>query len=516
MERQNVKKDFLSVILEIYVLMIGIGLPLIVRDGYFDILVIKYFYFCGCTITLMVLMIGYSLTAGKKRLMMYLKKISFEKLINSMNLADYAVIAYLIVAIISTITSDYLYESFWGNEGRFTGLFLITLYIIAYFCVSRFWDFKDSHINLILGTGAIVSLFGITDYFQMDVFHFKSQMIAEQIPIFTSTIGNINSYTAYIAIVLAIATVLYAKSKDKKHTIFYYICMFLGFLAIIMGVSDNAYLSLGALFGLLPFYLFGTKNGVKKYLIILATFFLVIQLIHWINITYANTVLGIDSAFNMIVNLSFLPVILIVLWGGIITWNFIDKKGIKADRNYGNLLKYLWSVMLIILGVAFLYILYDCNIAENAERYGSLSNYVLFNDDWGTHRGYIWRNAVECYKEFPIWKKLVGSGPETFGILISSKTKFNPYNQLFDSAHNEYLQILLTLGITGLISFLLFILASIKKCFSYKNSLYVEAIAFGIICYSVQAFVNLNVPIVASVFWLLLGMCMAKSVEKNL
>ena len=33
-------------------------------------------------------------------------------------------IIFLVVCIISTCQSDYLYESFWGNEGRYSGLFL--------------------------------------------------------------------------------------------------------------------------------------------------------------------------------------------------------------------------------------------------------------------------------------------------------------------------------------------------------------------------------------------------------
>jgi len=40
------------------------------------------------------------------------------------------------------------------------------------------------------------------------------------------------------------------------------------------------------------------------------------------------------------------------------------------------------------------------------------------------------------------------------------------------------------------------------------------ALAFGIICYSAQAFVNLNLPIVTPIFWLLLGMGSAKSIEE--
>ena len=43
--------------------------------------------------------------------------------------------------------------------------------------------------------------------------------------------------------------------------------------------------------------------------------------------------------------------------------------------------------------------------------------YLLFNDDWGTHRGYIWHLAIRIYQKFPILHKLFGYGPDTFGII---------------------------------------------------------------------------------------------------
>lgn len=53
--------------------------------------------------------------------------------------ADTAVLIFWLASAISTLQSEYLYESFWGNEGRYSGLFLMTLYVVMYFVVSRFW-----------------------------------------------------------------------------------------------------------------------------------------------------------------------------------------------------------------------------------------------------------------------------------------------------------------------------------------------------------------------------------------
>jgi hypothetical protein len=506
MEKTGRKAKYLAMIINIYVLLVGVGVPLVVRDRYFDILVVKYYYYCICTILLVVCLIIYFVITHQRSTIYYLKRCSFKMIINNLSISDMAIILFWIIAVVSTFTSDYVYESFWGNEGRFTGLFLITWYVISYFCVSRLWELNKIYIDIILGTGIIVCLFGITDYFNLDILKFKAPMIEEQRAIFTSTIGNINTYTAYVGIIMAISSVLFALNKDVKRSAFYLTSMVISFFAIIMGASDNAYLTLAALFAILPLYLFNSKSGIQKYLFILATFLTVIQCVKWVNILFVNSVIGLDSVFNMVINFGGLHIMIISLWMIIIIWKIFDFKLSKGDRGYSNIFKFIWLLILCIVFIGIVYIIYDINVLGNVNKYGKLKMYFLFNDDWGTHRGYIWRNAIESFSNLTIWKKTFGFGPETFGILLLQKTTNNPYNQIFDSAHNEYLHLLITVGFAGLITYLIFIADYIRNClFIPRRNDYVIAVAVGVICYSFQAFVNLNLPITTPIFWLLMG-----------
>lgn len=510
------ERGFLSTILGLYVILIGIGLPLVVKNGYFDILVVKYSYYYICTIFMSLLVLGYFIKVIARQPSVFFEKISLKRILEKCTIVDYSILIYLIVSILSTITSDYRYESFWGNEGRFTGLFLIFWYVVSYFCVSRFWRVKGWYIDAILAGGIIVCLFGITDYFNLDIFRFRVNVIQEQKMIFTSTIGNINTYTSYVGIIMAISSVLFTTDRTSKSMLWHYVCVVISFLAIIMGVSDNAYLSLGALFAFLPLYLFKSRKGIRRYTILLATFFLVIQCVDWINSYYKDVVLGTDGIFTVIADSGALIYVVLGLWGLVVLWYLLEYIRKDKYKEYGNIFRYIWVVFLLLIMLFLIYILYDCNILNNTERYGSLNGYLLFNDAWGTHRGYIWRNAIECFSKFSLWKKLIGFGPETFGILLLNQTKGNPYNEIFDGAHNEYLQLLLTIGIAGLTSYVIFILSCIKRCLSRKiDNPFAIALAFGVICYSVQAFVNLNLPIVTPVFWLLLGMGTARSMKCN-
>lgn len=505
------KTSFLSTILGIYVVMVGVGLPLVFRHYYFDILLFKYYYYCFCTIAMVILVIGYFVYIKFSKVDFY--KNSIKSIWRRLSLTDVFVLVYWLISIISTLSSDYLYESFWGNEGRFTGLFLISWYVLSYFCVSRFCKFKRRYLDLMLISGVLVCIFGITDYFKLDILKFKVSMTPEQINIFTSTIGNINTYTAYVGIIAAISTLFFALENRFTHLIFYYICMIISFFAIIMGVSDNAYLSLMALFGLLPLLLFKSGKGIKRYLTIIASFLTVAQCINWINKKFASQVIGIDGAFNIVINYRYLYYLIIFLWLALLLLTVLELKGKNVIKDYGNIMIYIWLGLIGTVLLLIVYLLYDCNVAGHASKYSSFGNYFIINDDWGTHRGYIWRNGLECFSKLSLWKKLIGYGPETFGILILRATANNKYNELFDSAHNEYLHMLITVGILGLTSYILFIFSIIKNCIKYKINKELIVIAFAIICYSSQAFVNLNLPIVTPIFWLLLSMGRSKFQE---
>lgn len=511
--REGGKNKFLSLLIGIYVILIGFGLPLVFKNKYFDILVTKYYYYSVCTIIMICIIAIYFIVYRCK--MHGLSAQSLKSgIILKLSWSDYSVIIFYIIAILSTISSDYVYESFWGNEGRLTGLLLITWYVLSYFCVSRFIDFKTKYIDLILVSGFIVCLFGITDYFNLDIFKFKASMLADQKDYFTSTIGNINTYTSYVGIIVAISAVLFTCTSEIKKMSFYYIIMVIGLFALIMGVSDNAYLSLAALFSFLPLYLFKDKNGIKRYFILVATFFSVVQAISWINKLFENQVLQIDSSYKLITQIKIFPFLAIALWGLVLILHISDYKKNVKKIEYGNKLRYLWLVMLFLIFIGFIYAIYDCNIKGNLGRYGSLSSYLLFNDQWGSNRGYIWRNAIECYQNLSFYKKLVGYGPETFGILMLQRTAHNSYNQVFDNAHNEYLHLLTTVGFIGLVSYLSFLLSVVIRGIRRNmDNPYILAVLFGIICYSTQAFINLNLPIVAPILWLLLSIVSAKCID---
>jgi hypothetical protein len=291
-------------------------------------------------------------------------------------------------------------------------------------------------------------------------------------------------------------------------------------------------------------------------------------MIDWINQKYEELVIGVNSLFRVIVEFKHLPKLVMMLWSATILfwilcigWDWLQKKlplNIDAqlsknsednsDKNeslsnnlddaieiqnedYNNnrlrkriaipkqTLVYLWAAGLILAILAVSYMFYDANVRENGERYGSLQSYLIFNNSWGTTRGYIWIKSIEMYKKLPLLHKLFGYGPDTFAILTRNKIwseMIAATGVYFDSAHNSLLQYLLTIGPIGTAGYTIFLISSVwymmKNC---EGNGYLLGVACGVACYALQSTVNIDLPIATPTMWLLASIGMAWCRWKN-
>ncbi|WP_313151754.1 O-antigen ligase family protein [Lacrimispora sp.] len=483
--------------------------PLYYHNYYFDILVVKYKLFYMTVILMAIILLLIFIINRNGDMRKQIKAIYYSKF----NLADKGMISFCIIAIISTLQSSYKFESLWGNEGRYSGLFLLLIYGLAFFIISKGIHYSKWLIELFLFSSMLVCVFGITDYFMLDILGFKKNIDANQYNMFASTIGNINTYTAYVGMVMGVSTVLFVSAKTLPKIIWYFACMIISFFAIIMGLSDNAYLAIGALFAFLPLWLFKNRIGVKRYIFVLTTFIYVIYTIDFVNKIIPSHVLqmgGILEKLSGYSRLEYIVIVATIICCIVYLFDFIS----KGKCEYGIKLQIAWAILLVVLFMGGLYVLYDANIVGSEERYGALGNYLVFNDEWGTHRGYIWRMGLECYEKQPLIHKLFGYGPDTFGIMAMSSGRYSEmttkYNEYFDSAHNEYLQYFITMGPFGLISYILFLVGSgIRMIKSAIKDSYVMAVFFAMICYAVQAVVNISLPITTPVFIVLIAVGLA-------
>ena len=123
------------------------------------------------------------------------------------------------------------------------------------------------------------------------------------------------------------------------------------------------------------------------------------------------------------------------------------------------------------------------------------------NDNYGSGRITVWKESIKVIPKHIIH----GVGVDNFANVLDGKPIRND-SGYFDKAHNEYLQILLTMGIFSLISYLCLHFISVKN--GIKNAFKTHEIylILPIIGYLVQAQFNISVIEVAPLFYMALGL----------
>lgn len=126
----------------------------------------------------------------------------------------------------------------------------------------------------------------------------------------------------------------------------------------------------------------------------------------------------------------------------------------------------------------------------------------------GSSRIEIWKISLELILKYPLF----GVGTDnlkdgiTNNLTQTSREFIRRTESLIDKAHNEYLQIAVTIGIPALFIYLAFLatitLPKLKDIFKREKTFLILSI---IISYLVQAFFNISVIGVAPLFWIVLG-----------
>ena len=526
-----------NVIVGLWVMAMFTIFPLIYNDFYFDILQTKYYTVLTLSIIMILaLIVICGFAGGFKNFFENMNKKGFVVWFKEeFSIWDICIMVFWLMSALSTaFAGRFIMESITGDKGRYSGLLLISIYVILYFTVSRMFSFGKVYFTVFLAVSIPVCLFGYTDYFNMDILGFKEKISPEQWPIFTSTIGNINTYTAVLAFYIAIAGTLFITTPFKSDNgrgesigkiVFYYVIMLMNFIALAMGTSDNGYLTLAAFFGLVPFVAFRTMEGVRRFLLTIFTYLLGIKIIQLINISYAGKVLGISGLYDFISDFKYLDLVIVALAIVVIIMYVLEYRKKEKRRDNEALLRslrYIWLAILVIIfaAIVFMGMKINSDVTAAKEKYGALADYFVFNDSWGTFRGYIWRAAVEEYMKFPLLHKIFGSGPDTFGLyigLLRNEEMTSVTGQFFDATHNEYIQFLFTLGPIATIAYIFaLILPSVEalrtRLFYLRDNTmlpYLYACAIAVICYATQAVVNLNLPVVTPFLWIFLSIMVA-------
>jgi hypothetical protein len=416
---------------------------------------------------------------------------------------------------ISTICAPYVYEAFWGNLGRSQGFFIWIFFYANYLLITRFYKPKMWHVYPILIASLYPCIWGILNFFMLDPFGFKANIDEFYTHTFASSIGNINTYSNYTGMMLSLSTTIFIFAKDKGLTVVSFIIMVVHSFAHIMSISDNTLLSAAAIYIVLPFIAWNSDAKFLRYFIAILVFLLSDIITGDFFIKLPDTMNGSGNSILISIGLNTSIRILTILLGIVILLLAAIKykrKNLFKEQTYYALRK-IWTTCLILSCVVIVTLLVVANVKQLPAFLTPYKKILIFNDRWGTNRGLVWRLAFKYYfSDSTIMQKLFGNGPDTFYIIMMDRYReeLMALGSKYDSAHNEYIEYLMTIGLFGIILYIGLLIASVKNGLKNHKTIAVAS-GVAVLAYATQASVNIAIPITTPIFMTLLAVSNLKN-----
>ena len=418
-------------------------------------------------------------------------------------------------------------DAFTGRDGRYMGLLTYIVIGFAFIMLARYAGIRMGIFVPFAAATCFAYVVAICQHVKPDLTRFDDEgyapgglkrlaelfprflynlqhgMKKSQLNVFRSTFGNINIFAGFVVVSLAVFICMYIFTEDIRYKIVAGVIIVSGGMVMFISNSDSAYIGVG---GVMFFMLLlSVKEGMllafMQSLILLGTGNLAITLIN----RYMRDELGkkydkrggfaelLDNyRLALILLVAAMVIYLIMLFIG---RRYKDKlSGLNKNR-----INVIISVFTALALAAVVIIGHDRRMPA-----------FTFNYRWGTFRGYIWTICIELYRDAPFISKLFGYGNESVRTLMSTYyygDMIEVTGKIYDNAHNELLQYLLTTGLFGVLSYL----GLCVTCFVYvlKNARG-HAIAYmclaAMLGYFIQSLISINQPITTPFMFLFMAL----------
>lgn len=424
------------------------------------------------------------------------------------SVAQWAVLVYLLATCLSALASPY--EGTFMGLARNEGVLTVFFYCLTFFCGVGI-SFKRRHILPLALATVGFSLIGILQICNLnplglypDVYYYYAAMDVYTAP-FIGTIGNAGIAGAFLSVVIPLFFTWFITGK-KRYDYLILIPLASAFFLLMFSDISGAKIGVAAAIVLCIVFMLTDKNRICRTLTAVAALIFGAAVSHYLVPIYNHP----DFSFSfredgMLIALLSLAALLSL--GG---W-LLRKVNFSVNAKLLRAVMLITLVLVVTIGIIYIY----NSDAQNGFIY-ELNQVMHGNlqDEFGSNRIRIWKRCIEMFKEYP----LLGSGPDTgvmrFNIIFE---RFSPIWQRtlrtgVDTAHNEYLNLLVTVGIIGLVPFVVAIAAVLFK----KKKPLREVCAIAVLGYVVQAFFLFSISITAPYFWLFLGLADKAPIKRKI
>lgn len=403
---------------------------------------------------------------------------------------------YGIAVLLSYLFTNYREEALWGTASWRMGMWTQLGAVIVYFMISRMWQWKSWIPALVLPVSAVVFSLGYVNKFGL------LPVDPEYVnPSFISTIGNINWYCGYLVTVLFGGVYLLWRMEPemtrKKLLLMAYVTI--GFASLATQGSSSGMVT----FAVIMFVLFGMSvkdSGRMEVFWQEMTMFsgacLLTFILRKANVFSQELVL---EGMTDLLTFSMVTILMTILSGTILC--LIHRARLK--RSYPEkLLHRIYCGIAIAVPVMILLVLLLTLI--NTVTGGALTpgitdpevtKWLTFNVSWGSARGGTWAAGARCFWEADFQHKIFGVGPDCLYAFLSNEGSVGLQTMVHDrfggnrltNAHNEWLTVLVDIGVLGLVSYAGMMITAIRDFLrAGESKMLVGACGICVLAYTVN------------------------------
>lgn len=414
---------------------------------------------------------------------------------------DGFVAAYLILTVISVAAGGFYEDALWGSFGWNMGLMSQLSFVLLYLFVSRFGKYYRVLFGVLGLTAGIVYTIGILHRLMVDPIGFYEGLADYQKAQFLSTLGQATWYASFLAVTLPAGVGVFIQSDKKHWRILSGIYMALGFCTLVTQNSDSAYFAVAGALLILFTAASAERKKMCRFMAALTLLFASGKIMYFLMQIHPNPDLKADFITRLMWTSAgtwILFAVCLALTVVFFVMGIREERGVQGGRYPVGLMRLLARMVPVVAaaaaaGVVLLICLQTRGVLPEAvsDRLGQVS-YFNWNDDWGNGRGRIWRFSVKIYSEGSIIHKLFGVGPDCFNSYVSAhyleEEELLWGEKLLTNAHNEWLNILISGGILGAVSYLGIYVTAIRRFCASKApdiwSVGIAAACMSYLCYN--------------------------------
>lgn len=337
-------------------------------------------------------------------------------------------------SLLSSFLSENPIQSLTGSRGWKVGSLMTVILISATIVVSRHFQFSSYLLLPIIAVNLFINALAVIQSAGVNAFGLQNGLIEEQYYGYLSTIGNANSYSGYLCLLLPLFWGAFLSCKERLTELLYGVFAALGFMGLILAETDSAYAGIGICLLFILLFVFGSEHCAEQYLkrssVLMSLYGVCLLFVRYFPLFEAKRSEFAGLSRTMLCS----PVPEIMLLCGILL--YLSAGRLIQSRKERYLLIALEALIMAAIG-------------------GFIVNTVLhFNDGWGSGRGAIWRVSWEYFYELPLRYKITGIGPEM--VFSAFRTYLAETGRNVVTAHSDILQVLLTQGMVGLALYIAF------------------------------------------------------------